>query len=179
MSQLLPGGRSGLTLSFPLSVGTFDKYEQAQEAVDFLADEKFPVEKLAIVGTDLRQYERVVGRKTWGSDLSSGVMQGVFFGLLMGLMLSLFNSGALWATLLYGLGLGVLFGLALGAFTHLMTRGPRDFNSITQTFANSYEVIAEHGVAQQARDMLAHRGLGGTQPPVTEQAPPPPVPPAA
>ena len=53
MASPVPGLPTGL------SVGTYDTYADAQRAVDHLADEKFPVENLAIVGTDLRQVERV------------------------------------------------------------------------------------------------------------------------
>ena len=34
----------------------------AQKAVDYLADNEFPVENCLIVGTDLKQMERVTGR---------------------------------------------------------------------------------------------------------------------
>ena len=36
-----------------LPVGTFDTYEQAQRAVDFLSDSHFPVENVTIVGNEL------------------------------------------------------------------------------------------------------------------------------
>ncbi len=39
----------------------FDDYEAAQRAVDRLSDNGFPVEKLDIVGSDLRLIERVTG----------------------------------------------------------------------------------------------------------------------
>ena len=56
----------GLTLQYPLSLGTFDKYEDAQKAVDYLSDHEFAVENCMIVGTDLKQVERVTGRLTTG-----------------------------------------------------------------------------------------------------------------
>ena len=40
-------------LKFPQSVGIYQSYAEAQKAVDYLADEKFEVQNLAIVGTDL------------------------------------------------------------------------------------------------------------------------------
>ncbi|NIS30548.1 MAG: magnesium transporter, partial [Actinobacteria bacterium] len=48
MSSPVPG------LPHGLSIGKYDTYEQAQRAVDYLSDQRFPVENLAIVGTDLR-----------------------------------------------------------------------------------------------------------------------------
>ena len=48
------------------TVATFPDYASAQRAVDFLSDEKFPVERTAIVGTNLRLVENVLGRMTTG-----------------------------------------------------------------------------------------------------------------
>ena len=48
-------------LQFPQSVGIYSSYADAQKAVDFLADQKFEVHNLAIVGTDLKSVERVLG----------------------------------------------------------------------------------------------------------------------
>ena len=39
-------------LEFPQSVGIYNTYADAQKAVDYLSDEKFPVQNLAIVGTE-------------------------------------------------------------------------------------------------------------------------------
>ena len=44
------------------TVARFDDYESAQRAVDRLSDDGFPVEKLDVVGSDLRLIERVTGR---------------------------------------------------------------------------------------------------------------------
>ena len=57
------------SVSMPLGgvqVGYYDRYEQAQAAVDYLSDEKFPVENVTIIGSDLRQVETVTGRLPWG-----------------------------------------------------------------------------------------------------------------
>ncbi|MFD0654227.1 general stress protein [Streptomyces malaysiensis subsp. malaysiensis] len=45
-------------------VGSYPTYAGAQRAVDFLADSKFPVEHTAIIGSDLRMVETVLGRMT-------------------------------------------------------------------------------------------------------------------
>jgi hypothetical protein len=52
------------------------------------------------------------------------------------------------------LALGVAIGLAFAAAGYAMTRGKRDFTSVTQTVATKYEVLCEHKVAAQAREML-------------------------
>ena len=43
-------------------VGSYDDYASAQRAVDFLSDEGFPVERTAIIGSDLKMVETVLGR---------------------------------------------------------------------------------------------------------------------
>ena len=58
-------------LQFPQSVGIFSSYADAQKAVDYLADEKFEVQNLAIVGTDLKSVERVLGRRFLPAGVAS------------------------------------------------------------------------------------------------------------
>ena len=54
-----PGLRATLSLEYPMSLGVYDSYDDAQRAVDYLSDHEFPVQDVLIVGTDLKQLERV------------------------------------------------------------------------------------------------------------------------
>ena len=146
-------------LKFPQSVGIFSSYADAQKAVDYLADEKFEVQNLAIVGTDLKSVERVLGRRTWSTVLLGGVQSGVSTGLLVALVLLIFVPGvqSFLVLLLSSLGIGILLGMAIAAIGYSMSRGRRDFTSVTQTVATKYEVLCEHKVAAQAREMLQRR----------------------
>ena len=74
-SRALPS--SLFELQFPQWVGIYNTYADAQQAVDFLADEKFEVQNLAIVGTELKSVERVLGRRNWGTVITSGVQSGL------------------------------------------------------------------------------------------------------
>lgn len=155
MSFQRPQVGSLFELEFPQSVGIFNSYADAQKAVDYLADEKFPVQNLAIVGTDLKSVERVLGRKSWSTVLSSGVSSGISTGLLVGLVMLIFTRPAsVLVLLLTCLAIGVAIGLAFAAAGYAMTRGKRDFTSVTQTVATKYEILCEHKVAVQAREML-------------------------
>ena len=78
-------------LQFPQSVGIYSSYEDAQKAVDFLADSKFEVQNLAIVGTDLKSVERVLGRRNWGTVITQGLQSGISTGLLVGLVVLIFT----------------------------------------------------------------------------------------
>lgn len=149
-----PDLRRALMLEYPQHIAVYDTYEEAEKAVDHLADNDFPVSNLCIVGTDLKTIERVQGRKTWGTVLVSGLVSGIFTGVFIGLMLGLFSQGALTQMLLVGIVLGAGFGILQAALSYALGGRHRDFNSITQTVASRYEVLGEHKVAQQARDLL-------------------------
>lgn len=139
-------------------VGSYKDYADAQRAVDHLADHEFPVEKVTIVGVDLMQVERVVGRLTWGRVLLSGAMSGMWFGLFFGLMIGVFWNQLL-GPLLLGLIGGAVFGMVFGAVSYAATAGRRDFASTSQLVANRYDVLCEPGAAEKVRDELYRLGL--------------------
>src|SRR6185503_3177695 len=80
---------SALTLDFPLSLGVYEKYEQAQQAVDYLSDHEFPVQNCLIVGTDLKQVERVTGRLTTNKVAIGGALSGLWLGLFIGILFTI------------------------------------------------------------------------------------------
>jgi hypothetical protein len=186
-----PGGRQGfatLSLEYPMSLGVFEKYIDAQKAVDTLSDNQFPVENCLIVGTDLKQMERVTARLTWGRVALGGLLSGVWLGLFVGLILSLFSRPSNPITLLVYTSLyGAVFGLVWSLVGYGFTRGARDFSSVSQVVATRYEVFCEHKFAQQGRQILAqagidvgsHSGFGSAPvtPPPGASAPGPSVPP--
>ncbi len=146
---------SSLTLDYPLSLGVYDRYEQAQQAVDFLSDHEFPVQNCIIVGTDLRQVERVTGRLTTGKVAAGGLLSGIWMGLFVGLIVSLFGTGEALAIIVSTMLFGAVFGLVWAVAGYAATRGRRDFTSITQVVATRYEVLVEHKYAEQGRQLLA------------------------
>lgn len=171
------GRITGLTLEYPMSLGVFEKYEDAQKAVDFLSDREFPVENCMIVGTDLRQVERVTGRLTMGRVALAGLVTGIWMGLFVGLIFALFApSGDAFMTVLWSMLFGAVFALIWALLGHALTRGQRDFTSISQVVATRYEVLTEHKFAQQARDMLMDLpggpGTLGYRPPAPQQQAP-------
>ncbi len=142
-------------LKFPQSVGIYDTYADAQKAVDYLSDEKFEVQNLAIVGTDLKSVERVLGRRNWGTVIAQGVQSGISTGLLVGLIMLIFIQPQSFVLLLLAaLAIGILLGVGFQAAAYALSRGRRDFTSVTQTVATKYEVLCEHKLAAEAREML-------------------------
>ena len=155
-----------MSVSMPLGgvqVGSYDSYEQAQAAVDYLSDEKFPVENVTIIGTDLRMVETVTGRLTQGRAIAAGAAGGAWWGLFVGLLLGIFSTdGAGWiGSVLTGLLIGLLFGALFGAMSYAATRGRRDFTSTSKIVAGRYDVMCAPPQAEQAREILARFALRG------------------
>lgn len=147
-------------LEYPRSVGVYDTYQAAEKVVDYLADNGFPVNNLAIVGTDLRTVERVLARKTWRSVLIQGAIQGLSTALILFLLMWLFVPGAnILGLLLAALVFSVIISMAFAAIAYQLSRGERDFTSVHQTVATRYEVLCEHKVAEQAQDLIARMPL--------------------
>jgi len=152
----LSRSRASLTLEYPMSVGRYERYEEAQKAVDYLSDHEFPVQNVLIVGTDLKQLERVTGRLTRGRVAAGGILSGMWLGLFVGLVFSLFDPqasgfGTILLTVLFGAGFGLMWAL----IGYQFTGGQRDFTSVTQVVATQYEVLVEHRHVQRARELLA------------------------
>jgi hypothetical protein len=145
---------SPLGLDFPQSLAVYDDYAAAQKAVDFLSDNKFPVEQCMIVGTDLKRIERITGRLTTGRVAAGGLLSGIWLGLFIGLIFALFTDESVLGVILSTILIGALFGVIWALLGYAMTRGQRDFSSVTQVVATRYEVLVEHKVAAQARELL-------------------------
>ena len=142
-------------------VGSYATYEEAQRAVDHLADSDFPVRDVTIVGVDLMLVERVIGRLSWGRVLLSGAASGAWFGLFVGLLLGLFAStGTGIGPILVGLASGIVFGLVFAAVGYGAARGRRDFTSQSQMVAGRYDVLCQPRSAEKARELLAKLAMG-------------------
>jgi hypothetical protein len=144
------GARSGSTVA----VATYPDYASAQRAVDYLSDNKFPVERTAIVGTDLRLVESVLGRLTTGRAALAGAGSGAWFGLFIGLLFGIFSVSNWFAVVIAGILIGAVWGAIFGAIAHAVTRGQRDFASRSSLQASQYAIMVDAEVAEQARQLL-------------------------
>lgn len=137
------------------SVATFNRYPDAQRAVDFLSDERFPVQHVSIVGEGLRIVEDVTGRKGYIQAASGGAASGAIVGALIGLTFGLIMPFVSAVSLgLYWLVLGAIAGALVGLVSHALTRGRRDFASTGRVEASSYHIAVDESVADQARSLL-------------------------
>ena len=138
-------------------VAAYDSYREAERAVDYLSDNGFPVERVAIVGSDLKLVEQVVGRLNYGSAALRGAAAGAFAGLLIGWLFGILSWAAL-ATLalaLYGLLFGAVLGAIFGLIMHALQGGRRDFASVQAMTPDRYEVVVDEEVADQAHALVA------------------------
>ena len=140
------------------SVRSSSTYQDAEHAVDWLSDHDFPVERVSIVGTGMRYVEQVTGRLTTGRAALLGVGYGALLGVVWGILFgALFTTddASFWGLLAFSILVGVIFGGLVGAISHFMTNGQRDFGSTAQTRPDHYEVQVEDDFATEAQRVLS------------------------
>jgi hypothetical protein len=163
----VPAGPAGETVATPpgpdelvelprpqVTVARYGDYASAQRAVDFLSDNGFPVERTAIIGTNLRLVETVLGRLTIGRAALAGAGTGAYFGLFIGFLFTLFSSSSWWAVLISAIIIGAIWGAIFGAIAHALTGGRRDFTSKSSLQAGEYAVVVDAEVADEARTLV-------------------------
>jgi hypothetical protein len=158
--------RAAAALGPSVTIATFPDYALAQRVVDYLSDHDFPVEHTAIIGTDLRLVERVLGRLTIARAGLAGAASGAWFGLLIGLLIALFASTSWGLVILVAILIGAAWGAVFGAMAHALTGGRRDFASTSRLEASQYAVTVHAEHADQARQLLTRlnwqsAGAGG------------------
>ncbi|MGA7203913.1 MAG: general stress protein [Specibacter sp.] len=171
------------------TIGSYTSYLDAQKAVDYLADEKFPVQHVSIVGNDLKIVERVTGKLSYPRVALRGAMTGAWFGLFIGVMLSFFDgtsgtAGGPYVNVFTAVLMGAAFWMLFAIIGYAAQRGKRDFTSTNQVLASNYDVIVTPDVAMDARRLLAQLPMNSTAPaapraPYQGQSHRPPVQPPA
>jgi len=139
-------------------VATYTTYREAQRAVDYLSDQRFPVKRITIVAEGLRFEEQVTGRLGWGRALLNGALGGAATGLFIGFIFGLFSLvtplvSAL-TLALYGLIFGAIVGALFGLLFYAFSGGHRDFTSVGNLRAQHYDVVADEDVAAEAERLL-------------------------
>jgi ascorbate-specific PTS system EIIC-type component UlaA len=133
-------------------LGSYSSYAAAQHVVDVLAEHKFPVEHITIVGTGLKFKELVLGRWTLGRALIAGAVTGGWLGLLIGLV---FLAVSPWASesMISAIVLGIVLGIIWAAVAHMTHR--RSFAAVPAIIADRYDVLVDAEFAEEARRALA------------------------
>ena len=149
-------------------VASYEDYADAQRAVDSLADRRFPVRHLAVVGVGLQSYEQVTRPRGYAQAAASGGASGATVGFLVALLMGLFTRVEPLVSAaglgLWGLAIGAVAGASMGLVRHAMTGGRRrDFSSTSTLRAERYDLVADADFAVQARRLLtdAHAARSG------------------
>lgn len=142
-------------------IASYDSYEDAQRVVDTLSDRGFPVDRVAIVGSDLHLVEQVVGRLTMLRAALAGAATGAWIGVLIGLVFWVVSPWTV-SAVLSGLIAGLVFGAFWGAVAQALTGGRRDFASIRGIQASRYEVMVNEPDAEAAIRVLTGTTAAGT-----------------
>jgi hypothetical protein len=133
-------------------LGSYVTNEAAQHAVDVLAEHKFPVEHVTIVGTGLKLEERILGRWTLARALLTGTGTGAWIGLLIGLIFWIVTPWAAGAVI-SAIILGVIFGAIFSAVAFFLQK--RTFMSAPAVVADRYDLLVDAEFAEEARRLLA------------------------
>jgi uncharacterized membrane protein len=72
-------------------VASYKSHRDAEQAVNYLADNKFPVERVAIVGRELELVQQVTGRLTALDAAARGALTGAVTGVLIGWLFAIFT----------------------------------------------------------------------------------------
>jgi hypothetical protein len=140
-------------------IASFSQYADAERVVDHLADAGFPVERVTIVGHDMRLIEKVLGRVGYKEAILRGACGGGLTGLLIGWIFGIFNwidpvVASVWLAL-DGLVFGLIVGALFGALTHWAQQGRRDFASARVMLPSRYEVLVDSEVAPRALELIS------------------------
>jgi Heat induced stress protein YflT domain len=140
-------------------IATFDKYADAERAVEYLSDQRFEVDRVANVGRELEYVEQILGPMNYGTAALRGAGSGALVGALIGWIFGLFNwiESLISALVLagYGLVFGAIVGALFGLLVHAPQRGQRGFHSVSGLRPKYYDVVADLEVADRALHLLA------------------------
>jgi len=140
----------------PVKVADYERYVDAQKAVDRLSDEGFPLSGVTIVWSGLRHSEHVTGRRTVASAAASGLVTGAWFGAILGLLISAFATAdeSVVAMMLVYAAVGAIAVASYEAVQHWARRGTRDFSTTGRLDAERYEVWVERATLVRAQELL-------------------------
>lgn len=156
----------------PVKLAEFSRYPDAQQAVDQLSDEGFPMLDVTIVWAGLRHIEHVTGRRTVATAAREGLLSGAWFGLIIGLLFTAFADEAesTFGVLLVYILTGALTVAAYQAGRHWIKRGTRDFSTVGQMDAERYEVWVSRAHHARAQSILGLTSIRPTDPPSSDDA---------
>lgn len=155
----------------PIKLTEYDRYADAQQAVDQLSDDGFPMRDVTIVWSGLRQIEHVTGRRTIVTAARDGLLSGAWFGFIIGLLFSAFAepTASELAIILTYVVAGALTVASFQAIRHWGQRGTRDFSTVGQLDAERFEIWIDAGSHARAQSILDITSVHPSDPLVDNQ----------
>ena len=144
-------------------VASYETHGQAARAVDYLAEQRFPVERTAIVGRGLESVE-TIGRQSWRDSTMHTIGVWAVAGALVGWVIGLLDWAsplrAAFSLALWGLLFGALLGLVGGLLMRSLSGGKRQRITHSHVYrADSYDLLCDTDIADRARHLLVLAGF--------------------
>ena len=136
------------------TVAQYSSYEAAQKSVSRLIAEDIPAREIAIVGSGLRSVERVTGKLGYATAARSGAINGMLLGLLFAAILVIGSPTVPIQAFVGVLFVGIALGMLMSLVTYSLVRRRRDFASVMQVVAESYQVTVTGSHLAKARQVL-------------------------
>jgi hypothetical protein len=104
-------------------IAAYPDNAEAERAVDWLSDQGFAVEHVAIVGKGVRSVEQVFARMSGGRAALVGAGDGALIGALFALLFGIFFDGPNFGgLLLYSVANGVILGALPAGMYYVLDR---------------------------------------------------------
>jgi hypothetical protein len=138
-------------------VASFTRYADAEHTLTLLAGTRFPMDRLALIGGDLKLVDDGSGRITGVRAAAAGAAAGGWMGALLALYTFVLDRppvGALASGVCWGVAIGGLFGVTLATAGYATFGRTRDHGARRRLVAARYELYADGDVAASAWRLL-------------------------
>lgn len=153
------------------TVVSVSEYEAAQKAVSTLIAHEVPAREIAIVGIGVRTIEKVTGKLGYATAARAGAINGVLIGLLLAAVLVLTSPEAPSQLFVGFVLIGIAIGMCFSLISYSLLRRKRDYASVMQLAADTYEVRVQAASLAKARSALGQK-RAASPPPVNLDEPP-------
>ena len=138
-------------------VASFATWDEAQRAIDFLADRRVPLRHLTVVTRELQLVARgPLGgyARTIMARAESGAISGAFVGCVLGILVAAPPATSPLVLGLSGVTLGAVGGGLLGFCQRAWSRRAIAHDLVRSVKAGRYDLMATAGAADTARRLL-------------------------
>jgi hypothetical protein len=135
-------------------VASFSSYLEAERALDYLVERRFPEQRMAVVGQGLRLVPGELPGGRVARALEAGIA-GAVVGVLAILAAVLLDVGIGDVGLTYGAAAtGAACGILGALAAHVAAIGRRVPGSEIRLFADRYDIVADLGIADEAAAVI-------------------------